>query len=197
MNMLATIVPKSDQINADDLIGTTLTITIREVKFHHGSEQPVSMFFDGSDKAYRPGKSMCRVLVHAWGPDANAYVGRSLKLYRDPTIRFGKDEVGGIRISHMSHIDGPMKMALTATRGSRKAYQVQPLEVERQVPSAEALTLDAARTLVERAPDMAALEQVWKRKAMAPFRDELGDALAFRKSELTPVEQADDGEAGE
>ena len=43
---------------------------------------------------------------------------------------------------------------------------------------------------------MAALEQVWKRKAMAPFRDELGDALAFRKTELT-APQADDGEAGE
>jgi len=193
MNMLDTIVPRSDQINADDLIGTTMVITIREVKFHHGSEQPVSMFFDGSDKAYRPGKSMCRVLVHAWGPDANAYVGRSLKLYRDPSIRFGKDEVGGIRISHMSHIEGPLKLALTATRGSRKAYQVQPLEVERQAPTAESLTLDAARTLVEEAADMTALEQVWKRKAMAPFRDELAETLAFRKTQLAPVVDEADG----
>lgn len=130
LDMRDVIVPKSDQINADDLIGGTQTIIIRDVQIRGGQEQPVSIFFDGSDKAYRPCKSMSRVLVAAWGPDAKAYVGRSLTLYRDPAVKWAGMEVGGIRISHMSHIDGKIQMALTATKGSRKPYTVLPLVAE-------------------------------------------------------------------
>lgn len=146
MNMLATIVPKSDQINADDLIGGPLTITITEVRFSGGQEQPVSMYFDGSDKAFRPCKSMCRVLVAAWGADAKEYVGRSLTLYRDPTVKWGGLDVGGIRISHMTHIDTAMTMALTATKGSRKPFTVKPL-VAGQKPDKAA---DGVKTLLAR-----------------------------------------------
>lgn len=126
-DMSSVIVPKSDQINADDLIGGEMLITIREVKITGGTEQPVSIMFDGSDKAFRPCKSMSRVLVAAWGPDAKAYVGRSLQLYRDPTVKWGGMEVGGIRIRAMTDIERAMTMALTATKGSRKPYTVKPL----------------------------------------------------------------------
>lgn len=126
-DMSSVIVPKSDQINADDLIVGPMTITIREVQIRGGQEQPVSIYFDGNDKTYRPCKSMSRVLVQAWGPDAKVYVGRSLTLYRDPTVKWAGMEVGGIRISHMSHIDGKLQMQLTATKGQRKPHIVMPL----------------------------------------------------------------------
>jgi hypothetical protein len=48
-------------------------------------------------------------------------------LYLDPTVRFGKETTGGIRISHLSHIDGPKKLALTVSRGKKAAYTVEPL----------------------------------------------------------------------
>lgn len=131
-DMSSVIVPKSDQINADDLIAGPMTITIREVQIRGGQEQPVSIYFDGSDKAFRPCKSMSRVLVQGWGADANKYVGRSLTLYRDPTVKWAGLEVGGIRISHMSHIDGEKLMMLTATKGSRKPHKVKPLQVEQR-----------------------------------------------------------------
>lgn len=131
-DMSAVIVPKSDQINADDLISGPLTITIEDVQIRGGQEQPVSIYFAGSDKAFRPCKSMSRVLVAAWGPDANAYIGRSLTLYRDPKVKWAGMEVGGIRISHMSHIDREMVMALTATKGSRKPHAVKPLVMQAQ-----------------------------------------------------------------
>ena len=96
------------------------------------AEQPVSIYFEGDDgKPYKPGKSMRRVLVNVWGPDANAYVGRSMTLYRDDHVKFGGLEVGGIRISHMSHMNGEMTMALTATRAVRKPFTVKPLAVAR------------------------------------------------------------------
>ena len=126
-NMQEVIVPKSDQINADDLIAGPITVKIEGVQIKGGDDQPVSIKLAGTKKAYRPCKSMSRVLVAAWGPDAKVYAGRSLTLYRDPTVKWGGMEVGGIRISHMSHLAKSMNMALTVTRGSKKAYRVLPL----------------------------------------------------------------------
>jgi len=126
-DMSGVIVPRSDQWNADSFLAGPQTFTIREVKIKGGQEQPVSIYMEGSDLAYRPCKSMSRCLVAAWGPDASKYVGRSLTLYCDPTIKWGGMQVGGIRISHMSHIDREMVMALTATKGQRKPFMVKPM----------------------------------------------------------------------
>lgn len=128
--------PKSDRLNADSLIGgKTLTIKVTKVSLVAG-DQPVSISFENDNgKPYYPCKSMRRVLVHCWGPDGSAFVGRSLTLYCDEKIQFGGMAVGGIRISHMSHIDAPVTMALTATRASRKPFTVKPLMVKDETPA--------------------------------------------------------------
>lgn len=119
--------PDSTQINADDLIGGPQVITITGVR-RGNSEQPVEILSkEYPDKAYRPGKSMIRVLIAAWGTKVDDYTGRRLMIYRDPTIRFGKDVVGGIRISAMSHLDQRLTLPLTVTRGRRQQYTVDPL----------------------------------------------------------------------
>lgn len=124
-----TIEPKSDQLNSDDLIAGPITITVRKVSLNTEVEQPISIHYEGDNgKPYKACKSMRRVLVQVWGRDGNAYVGKSMTLYREPTVKFGGLEVGGIRISHMSDIDKPVTMALTATRASRKPYTVKPLQ---------------------------------------------------------------------
>lgn len=129
-DMRAVIVPKSDQLNADDLLAGPITITVTNVTIRPGTEQPVSIFFDGDGgKPYKCCKSMARVLVHCWGPDASAYVGRSMTLYCDPKVKWGGMAVGGIRISHISHIKDTTVMALTETKGSRKPFTVKPLVV--------------------------------------------------------------------
>lgn len=136
MNMIQTIIPKSDQLNSDDLIGRTMTVTITGVEFKSGDEQPVWVRFDGDNgKPYKVCKSMRRVMVQVWGADAKEYVGRSMTLYRDPDVVFAGQKVGGIRISHMSHLEEPKTMALTATRASRKPFTVRPLVVAAQAPS--------------------------------------------------------------
>lgn len=123
-----TIAPKSDQMNADDLIAGPRTITVTKVLLCGEPDQPVAIHFEGDQgKPYKACKSMRRVLVHIWGPDANKYVGRRMTLYRDDKVMFGGVAVGGIRISHMSGIDKPVTMALTATRANRKPFTVAPL----------------------------------------------------------------------
>lgn len=133
LDMTSTIAPKSDQINADDLIGGPRTITINRVTGNEGNaEQPVNVFFEGHNNPFRPCKSMRRVMVSIWGADASQYVGKSMTIYRDPKVKWGGMEVGGIRISHMSGLTGPKQMALTETRAKRTPYTVQPLVMQEQ-----------------------------------------------------------------
>ena len=128
MDIMKAIQPKSDQLNADDLIAGPKVITVTEVQIVAG-EQPISVFYQGDDgKPWKPCKSMGRIMVKAWGPDANQYAGRSLELYNDPGVKWAGQAVGGIRISAMTHIDGPLTMNLTASRGKRAKFTVQPLQ---------------------------------------------------------------------
>ena len=127
MDMTRTIEPHSDQLNADDLMAGPVTVTITGVT-RGTPEQPVNVeLAEYPGRPYRPAKSMRRVLVAAWGKDSSVYTGRRLTLYRDPRVRFGREEVGGIRISHLSHIREPMTVMLTVTRGRRAPFTVQPL----------------------------------------------------------------------
>jgi len=131
MDMRDTVAPKSDQMNADDLIGKSKTIKITNVTGTDNAEQPVSIHYEGDNgKPYKPCKSMRRVMIHVWTHQTKEYVGRSMTLYCDPKVKFGGMEVGGIRISHMSHITSPVTMALTASKANKKPFTVQPLKPE-------------------------------------------------------------------
>jgi len=133
MDMTKTIEPKSDQMNYDDFLTGTKTITISGVeRAGNGTDaQPVNVHYQGDNgKPYKPCKSMRRVMVRAWGLDGADYVGKSMTLYGDPKVIFGGKEVGGIRISHMSHIDKEINMALSASKTKKVSYKVLPLKVD-------------------------------------------------------------------
>jgi hypothetical protein len=203
-DMSSVIVPKSDQINADTLIAGPMTVTIREVQIRGGQEQPVSIMLEETELAYRPCKSMSRVLVQAWGPDAKTYVGRRLTLYRDPTVKWAGMEVGGIRISHLSHIDGKMQMQLTATKGQRKPHIVMPLTdaPEQTGTDKEREWADKFIGNVNRAPDAAKLDAfvAGKAKLLGELKDsrpqlhaECEAAINARKATFAdPDDDADD-----
>ena len=144
MDMTETIAPKSDQLNADDLIAGPRNVTVEKVT-PGTPEQPVEIhLLEFPGRPFKPSKTVRRILVAAWGPDADAYSGRRMTLYRDATVRFGGQDVGGIRISHMSHIDKRMTLALTVTRGKRSPYVVEPLaDAVPASPVVSAETLDA------------------------------------------------------
>lgn len=127
------VVPKSDQLNSDDLVAGSITIEITQVSKKESGEQRTSIHYKGDNgKPYKPGKSMISVMGEAWGWDGAAYVGRFLTLYRDPNVTFGKTWKGAIRISHMSHIDKPMDIWITATRGIKKPHHVDPIRLDQR-----------------------------------------------------------------
>lgn len=131
IDLKPTLLAKSDQLNADDLIAGPMTITITDVRLLEAADQPVAIHWEGGDgRPYKPCKSMRRVMAKVWGEDGKAFIGQRMTLYRDDRVRFGADAVGGIRISHMSGIDRETTMALMVTRGKRAQYTVQPLPGE-------------------------------------------------------------------
>ena len=142
-----TLAPNSDQLDAVDLLGGPQTFTISRVS-KGNPEQPVQIHLAEFDRPWRPGKSMRRVMVACWGPDANQYVGRSVRLWCDPKVSFGGADVGGVRILALSHIDKPRGIPLLVSRGKSATYKVDVLKVEDK-PKAEpgAVTKDQLATL--------------------------------------------------
>ena len=155
MDISKTTEPRSDQINFDDVTTSTITVTVSEVK-RGSAEQPVEVHLvEFPGRPFKPSKSMRRVLVACWGPEASAYAGRQMVLFGDPTVKFGGQVVGGIRISALSHIDEPKTISLTVTRGKRAPFVVQPITVP------DSGVVGAALDDIEQASSIPALKAAW------------------------------------
>jgi hypothetical protein len=163
-DMRAVIIPKSDQLNADTLITGPITVRISAIKVRSGTEQPVAISFDGDDgKPYKPCKTMSKLLCYVWeSSDSSTFVGKSMTLYRDADVLWGGLRVGGIRISHVSHIDAPITVALQESKQKRRLFTVRPLEVQKSTTPPRATTAPqpppnpATTPLTDLTPDVSA-----------------------------------------
>jgi hypothetical protein len=172
IDMSAFIEARSDQLNADDLLDSPRTITITRVTGTGSAEQPVAVHYEGENgRPFMPCKTVRRIMVGAWGKFTDQYIGRSMTLYRDPAVSFGGMVVGGIRVSHMSHIDSEKTLALQVTRGRKAPFKILPLAMKPQPASDQAVALKAITDAAEEG--LEALSNVWKQKWMAPHREAL------------------------
>lgn len=150
MDLTQTIVAKSDQLNADDLMGGPQTFTVVEVR-QGDAEQPVKIALAELPKGrtFKPSKTVLRILVHAWGKETDSWPkGARMTLYRAAEVKWAGQEVGGIRVSHLSHITGQLKVALQESKSKKVLYTVDPL------PDAPAPNPNAAK--------LAALKAEWE-----------------------------------
>lgn len=189
---------KSDQWNATDFVGGPRTFTIENVKVSMGQDQPVSIKLQGEAKVWRCCKTTARLMVAAWGEDEAQWAGKSATLFCEPSVRFGGQEAGGIRISHMSHLDKPLKLALPVSRGKLTVFTVQPLrdapkrapepEAPAAMPEADAIALiEATTTLAELQTVFTDLFRNHRATADLPAVKQAKDD---RKAELTPPADA-------
>lgn len=143
MDIIDTIEAKSDQINARDLIGGPITVTVAGVDVDPRKQQPVDIHLvEKPGKAYRPNKGMRTALVACWGKKSADYAGKRLTLYFDPETMFKGDKVGGIKISHASDIDKPVRVTLLVARNP-KPHEILPLPPPPPIPTFA--TVDEAR----------------------------------------------------
>lgn len=123
-----TIIPKSDQLNADDLVAGPATCTI--VKVTRGSEeQPMLVHLDAyPGRPFKPCKGMRRVLLALWGDTASTWAGRRIRIYRNEDVKWGGENVGGIRINGMSDIPAGCTVPVTVSRGKKEKQRVDKLD---------------------------------------------------------------------
>jgi hypothetical protein len=175
-----TIIPKSDQLNAEQLLGGPMTITVTEVRISGNAEQPVVVHYENDGgRPFKPCKTMRKLLIFAWGENGATWAGKSMTVYNDPNVKFGGSEVGGIRISHLTDIAGDIKLSLTATKGKKVLYEVKRLEA----PDARALSA------IREAADVEQLKAVfgaaYKATKDATRRASLKQAYDMRMAVLT------------
>lgn len=183
-DLRSTIVAKSDQLNADDLIGGSITITVTRVSLLAG-EQPIAInYANDNGKPYKPCKSMRRVLVGAWGSDGMKYIGRSMTLYRDPDVMWGGEKVGGLRISHLSDIDSEITLTLLVSKKSKKPFTVRPLVA---APAATLPKIEQALREVAK-NGVAALSNAWAK--LSPQQQ--GILAAVKVQDIDKIAQAAD-----
>ena len=176
LDITDTIEPRSDQQNYEDYLLGPKVVTITKVT-RGNAEQPVVLHLaEFPDRPYKPSKSMRRVLVTCWGSDASTYIGRRLELYGDPNVMYGGQQVGGIKISALSDIDEPKKLALTVRRGKREPHVVQLLSThpigvdDTEIESAD---VDGLRALWSQASPV---QQSRIRERVTELQAEDGDA---------------------
>lgn len=134
MDLSQTIIPRSDQLNFEDVQSSSITAVIKSVRAGN-KEQPVFIDLEGYDgRPYKPSKSMRRVLIGGWGNEGHTWVGKSLTLAGDASVRFGGVAVGGIKVKAMSDVEDNFSLMLTVSRGKRVEHRVEKLVVQKTCP---------------------------------------------------------------
>lgn len=128
MDITDTLAPKSDQMDAIELTEPRM-FTIERVTAG-SADQPVNIHLAEFPRPWRPAKSMRRVLAHCWGVETDHWIGRRVLLYCDPRVKWAGEEIGGIRIQALSHIDKTIKVPLLASQGRAALFIVEPLPEE-------------------------------------------------------------------
>ena len=183
--MRITAEPRSDQWNGDDFASGPKTFSIGTVVDGKAEAKYDIELTDGGERVWRPPLTMLRILMATWGEETELWRGHRVTLFLDPEVMFGGDKVGGIRISHLSHLDKPLLTKVTKKRGRRENFTVQPLTEPAPNPAPKPTT-EPTREQIAACTDLAELRDWWK--AAGP---ELRAQIEARKAELdttAPVE---------
>ena len=133
LDVSSTILSKSDQLNASDLIGNEMILTVSGVHLVSSPDQPMIInYIDDDGRPYKPCKSMRRVLVGLWGKDASQWIGRSVGVYNEPSVKWAGKEEGGVRIKSMSHIDKNKSVTTSESKHKKTTYLISVLQVEQK-----------------------------------------------------------------
>lgn len=198
------LAPKSDQLNADDLITTNKTIVISGVNINLGSEQKIIINYHGDNgKPWKPSKGMGRVLTEILGGDPDQWAGQTVELFRNKEIRFGKEKCGGIQICGMSAVRNVTTLLITTSKGKKSSITINPIAAigaakqqrapAQQQQSSEQVDQNSAaawgkRMVAARNLGSIELDRVWAEvpQALKPEMQEFYDAK-FREARMVDI----------
>lgn len=126
-----TLIAKSDQLNAADLVGSEKLLTITSVDVKQSGEQPVTIHYEGENgRPWKPALTARRILASLWGSDSSKWVGQTVAVHCDPTVVYAGEEVGGIRPHAATGIETKHTAKFKERRGPKpKTFEIQPLRI--------------------------------------------------------------------
>lgn len=129
MDITDALAPASDQLDAVELVDPrTFTIDTGSRLGKREGKTVAEIRLVGFDRVWRPSKGMLDVLAACWGTNGEKWTGHRVTVYNDQSVMYGKEKTGGVRISHLSHIDGPRDVTIRANGAGRtKLWHVEPL----------------------------------------------------------------------
>lgn len=199
MDITDALAPTSDQLDAIELAHPrTFTIDTGSRLGKREGKVVAEIRLVGFDRVWRPSKGMLDLLAACWTTDAKTWVGHRVTVYNDPDVMFGREKVGGIRVSHLSHIDGPrdVKIRASGSAGRKQMWHVEPLTDAAPKPKSAAAETPDVATIT----DTTVLRAMWQaadprtRKAIEARVTELG-ITATPTADTTPDD--DDPWAGD
>lgn len=188
MDITDALAPNSDQLDAIELVTPrTFTIAAGSRMAVRDGKTVAEVALENFPRVWRPSKGMLDVLARCWGTDAKQWVGRRVTLYNDPDVMFGKDKVGGVRVSHLSHIDGVQSVPIRAAGRARapKPWKVEPLpDVAPVTPPAD--SIPKAIAAINQATTLAALDAIEKHATTLGIHTDtdLAATLDIKRAEL-------------
>jgi len=181
MDITDALAPNSDQLDAVELVNPrTFMIDAGSRLGQRDGKTVAEIRLVDFPRVWRPSKGMLDVLAKCWGTDAKQWVGRRVTVYNDPEVMFGRDKVGGIRISHLSHIDKAQAPSIRASGAGRKqSWRVEPLPDA--TPATPAQPEPSAEDVVA-CTDPEALKVMWRASGL-----ERRAQIEARVAELAPT----------
>lgn len=131
---------KSDQLNADDLCGGPITGVITGIK-KGPQDQPVHIMLSCWHVAWKPCLTERRVMSGMWGGEPKNWLGKTIRLKRDPKALWANEAVGGVRIDGASGITGEYRVVLAVSKGKKAPRVVVPIAAAEPVQTVPLIVL--------------------------------------------------------
>lgn len=158
--------PRSDQLNADQLLSGPVTVTITCCRLTGDKKQPWAVDLEEyPGRPFKPCLTMRRILQAAFGKYMSAWAGQQLTLYRDPEVLWAGEKKGGVRISAMSKLPKLNPFPVTLSRGKTTNVALKPItgltadqrefiaNATREIEEADEKTLDGYVEILKKQPE--------------------------------------------
>lgn len=120
---------KSDQMNAADITGSSITVMITNVIQTGKADQPLEVYISDRPLPWRPSKGMIRMLIGCFTKHSINWVGQMITLYEDPSVTWAGKAAGGIRFSAASHGEAkPKTFRIPTSRSKKVTLNVENIE---------------------------------------------------------------------
>lgn len=86
------------------------------------TDKPV-MWFKEIDRGFMYCKTTGHSCAAMFGEDDDGWIGKRITLYADPNVRFGSEQVGGIRVAGSPDITKPLTVRIKFPK--KRAFEVQ------------------------------------------------------------------------